>query len=269
MIKLLALDLDDTCLDRRNQISVNTMSALKEAFKRGVEIVFVTGRAYSVLPFQLGQEHFYRYVITSNGARIMDTQSNESLFCSQIDAETALSLLDAAKQYRLGLTAHIDNEYVIEGRFLYELGSIIYGKDSQKAIRVKNIREYVHNKGCDVEEIHLFFFTGTEKRGAEELIMEYPHLNGPLGPFYVEFVSKQTSKGAALEWLYSKLGLEKSEVACVGDGENDMTMFEKCGKRFAMGNANTSLKMIADEVVPSNDEDGVACAVDQILAKRL
>lgn len=266
MIKSIALDLDGTCLNSRNQISINTMSALKEAAKRGMEIVFVTGRAYAALPAQILQETFYRYVITSNGADILDVKTGESIYRSQIPLNIAQPLLTDAKRSRLGLSVHVDHEYVIEGRFLYDLGRVVYGKDSEQAICVKDIRDYVAQKGCSIEEVQVFFFTANEKRRADALIASYPQLNKPAGPFYVEFVAQSTTKGNALEWLYTRNGLQKAEIACIGDGENDIPMFQKSGKRFAMGNADVNLKMIADEVVPSNDEDGVAYAIDYILS---
>lgn len=267
MIQSIALDLDGTCLNSHNQISINTLSALREAAKRGVEIIFVTGRAYAALPAQLLRETFYRYVITSNGADIFDVKTGESIYRSQIPLNTAQSLLTDAKRSRLGLTIHVDHEYVIEGRLLYDLGKAVYGKDAEQALCVKDIRNYVAQKGCDIEEVQIFFFTANEKRRAKALIAAYPQLNKPVGPFYVEFVTQYTTKGNALEWLYTRTGLKKAEVACIGDSENDIPMFEKSGKRFAMGNASTSLKMIADELVPSNDEDGVACAIDSILCR--
>ena len=266
MIKAIALDLDGTCLNSRNQISINTLSALKEAAKRGVEIIFVTGRAYATLPAQLFQESFYRYVITSNGADILDVKTRKSIYRSQIPVNTAQMLLTEAKRNRLGLSIHIDHELVVEGRFLYDLGKVIYGKDSERAVCVKDICDYAAKRECDIEEVQIFFFTANEKRCAEKLITAYPQLNSPTGSFYVEFVAQSTTKGNALEWLYTRNGLQKAEIACVGDGENDIPMFEKSGKRFAMGNASDSLKMIADEIVPSNDEDGVAYMIDNILS---
>ena len=66
---------------------------------------------------------------------------------------------------------------------------------------------------------------------------------------------------AALAALAKDLGIASSDIACIGDNENDLPMFETAGLRFAMGNAVPALKDRADIVLPSNDEDGVAAAI--------
>ena len=79
MIRLLAIDMDGTCLTSRKRITDSTLSALSDAAARGVEIVPTTGRALTCLPHQLEDCQFYRYVISSNGARVTDTRTGETL----------------------------------------------------------------------------------------------------------------------------------------------------------------------------------------------
>ena len=96
----------------------------------------------------------------------------------------------------------------------------------------------------------------------------FPQLHSPKGHFYIEMVTGETTKRNALLRLYQMLGLQKQEVACVGDGENDIPMFRQAGLKFAVGNAAEQLKTLADHVVATNDEDGVAEAIENILKKR-
>ena len=58
--------------------------------------------------------------------------------------------------------------------------------------------------------------------------------------------------------MAQELGIERSEIACIGDGENDLTMFRAAGMKMAMGNAVEELKRAADIVLPSNEKDGAA-----------
>ena len=78
---------------------------------------------------------------------------------------------------------------------------------------------------------------------------------------YAEIFSKEASKGRALAALAEKLGIEKQEIACIGDGENDLSMFEASGLKIAMGNAVSGLKEQADYITATNNRDGVAEAV--------
>ncbi|MDD7740057.1 MAG: HAD hydrolase family protein [Fusicatenibacter sp.] len=61
------------------------------------------------------------------------------------------------------------------------------------------------------------------------------------------------------------LSIRADEIACIGDGENDIPMFKNAGIRFAMGNASPALKACADRIVASNDDDGVAEAIQFLL----
>ena len=77
--------------------------------------------------------------------------------------------------------------------------------------------------------------------------------------------SKNAAKGRALEVLARQLGIAREETACIGDGENDLSMFEASGLSIAMGNAFEGLKEKSDYVTSSNNRDGVAKAVKKIL----
>lgn len=81
MIRLLAIDMDGTCLNGRSRISPRTMAALEAAHNAGILIVPTTGRTLTCLPHQLAaRRDLYRYVITSNGARVTDLQTSQTLF---------------------------------------------------------------------------------------------------------------------------------------------------------------------------------------------
>ncbi|MGN0763064.1 MAG: HAD hydrolase family protein, partial [Aristaeellaceae bacterium] len=82
---------------------------------------------------------------------------------------------------------------------------------------------------------------------------------------YVEISEDGATKGAALAMLAQRLGIAREEIACIGDSDNDLTMFDSAGLRFAMGNAVPALKARADVILPDNDQDGVAQAIRQHL----
>ena len=265
MIKLLAIDLDDTCLNWNNKIMPSTMQALKKAAERKVEIVFVTGRSYDCLPYQLTKESFFRYVIASNGACVVDRKTGEVIRHSYIPLSDALPLLKLAKKQRLGITVHLDKQHLVEGRRLLLLGKFLYGKDSKKIIYVKDMIDHVARYGDKIEEIHLFFFQEKKRQSISVMRDMYPSLNAPMNHFCMEFVTVSTTKGNALEWLYQRLGMDWTEIACIGDGENDISMFQKAGLRFAVDNALPYLKALSHFVVPCNDKNGVGVAIEMRL----
>ena len=93
----------------------------------------------------------------------------------------------------------------------------------------------------------------------------YPQVKAAYTVIYAEIFSKDASKGNSLKALSAHLGIEKEEIACIGDGENDSFMFEESGLKIAMGNAEEMLKQRADYVTSSNRHDGAAEAIEKYI----
>jgi hypothetical protein len=85
-------------------------------------------------------------------------------------------------------------------------------------------------------------------------------------PYFLEFFSPLASKGAALEQVMRRLGVPREEVLAVGDGENDISLIEAAGLGVAMNNGVPALRARAQLVTASNDDDGVAAVIEQVLA---
>ena len=268
MIKLLAVDMDGTCLNEHSRISKNTLDALKRAKDAGIIIVPATGRALACLPYQMkSRNDLYSYVITSNGAAIRDTKNEKDLFRRCIPDYMAEYFLEECESKRVGITAHVRNDYWIQGNFLHFVGSIMFGKDVQASKKINNIRQSISESGCSVEEIQLYFLPGCKVDQVREILKKYPELSAAYTNHYVEIFNRNTSKGSALKVLMEHLNLKKEEVACIGDSENDISMFDVAGVRIAMGNAIDDLKDQADYITKPNNKDGVADAIDSYILK--
>lgn len=100
-----------------------------------------------------------------------------------------------------------------------------------------------------------------------EVLNNYPDLIKAYSSNYVELFSEDATKGNALKALAKHLNINIDDIACIGDSENDLSMFEVAGKAFAMGNAIDSLKDKALYVLKSNNEDGIAQAIYDHLLK--
>ena len=84
----------------------------------------------------------------------------------------------------------------------------------------------------------------------------------------VEIGSVQADKGLALEDLASRLGIVKEEILAIGDNENDLGMLRSSGLTVAMGNATDSVKTMAMVLTDTNEEDGAAKVIEEILQSR-
>ncbi|MGN0202983.1 MAG: Cof-type HAD-IIB family hydrolase [Coprococcus sp.] len=266
MIKLLAIDMDGTCLDSKSRMSDKTIRALKRAADAGIMIVPTTGRALTCLPHRLVEEKgLYRYVISSNGAQVTDLVKQCAIFQSLIDRKTAFSFLRACRGQRIGKMTHVNHLYLLQGRLFYLLGRIVYGRDADNAHRVRSMEKTIYRSKYDVEEIQLYFMSRKAEENVRKILVKYPEMSAAYTKAYVEIFSVKTSKGEALAALADHLGIRKEEIVCIGDGENDLSMFEVSGLKMAMGNAVPILKKKADKVLPSNDRDGVAKAIEKYI----
>ncbi|MGN1343383.1 MAG: Cof-type HAD-IIB family hydrolase [Traorella sp.] len=264
-IKLLAIDMDGTCLNSKCKISDENLFWLRKASSLGIQIIPTTGRSLSCLPYQLKDEHFYRYVITSNGAVISDMKKGEDINKDLISNETALDLMKECQGMGLGMCAHIDHEYYVEGKGLSLLGKLSYGKDASSSQTLKNLISFTKMSQCDVEELQFFFFNKKAYQKTVTAIKHHQDVNAAYTHHYVEIFSQKANKGKALVTLANILSIDQSEIACIGDSENDLSMFQYAHLCFAMNNACEELKDKANRIVSSNDANGVSEAIQAIL----
>lgn len=268
MIKLLAVDMDGTCLDSKGRMSEKTFNALKAAAENGVVVVPATGRNTNCLPVRIKNEDFYRYVVSSNGSLVVDVRTDEVIFSSLIDNKTAQEIASAFRRHPVLVASHIDRDYYTQGLIMYCGVRHVLGDDAPKVVLVGNMERYLKKSGKSIEEYQLFY-RGEKYRDIINKILEpYPEICAAHSKGYAEIYNKSGSKGTALLALGKSLGFTADEIACVGDEENDISMFDMVGRRFAMGNAIEEIKKRADVILPTNDEDGVAEAVRIILEER-
>ena len=121
MIKLLAIDMDGTCLDQRSRMTDRTLDVLRKAAKAGITVVPCTGRNLGCIPHRLAagvlreskteddekNKDLFRYVITSNGAMVTDVKEKKTLFRALIKKEDALSILSDCRKEKFGIAAHV------------------------------------------------------------------------------------------------------------------------------------------------------------------
>jgi len=82
-------------------------------------------------------------------------------------------------------------------------------------------------------------------------------------PYYCDVIPPGIDKGRLVELLSNRLGVKREEILVLGDMENDLQMFAQAGFAVAMGNAADAVKRAADATTLSNDEDGVAVAIER------
>jgi Cof subfamily protein (haloacid dehalogenase superfamily) len=269
-IKLIAIDMDGTLLNNKNEITNNTQKVLKAAKEKGVKIVLTTGRVLkSALYFSnhLGLES---YVIACNGGIIVDNQTNV-LFKKPIPKDKMMKIMEIGKEFSVYFHFYNEdtfftNQYVKEvdeyyssdhGKFTGQsIGFELYEKNSEILDRMDlDIYKFLF---IDQEQEKLIKLRGKLSK-IEDISLSSSWENN------VEIMNKGVSKGTAISLLCDKLGINSENVMAIGDNENDLSMVEFAGIGVAMGNGNSILKESADFIAPTNEEDGVAYAIQKFV----
>lgn len=270
-IKLIALDLDGTLLDSQKRLSYKNEKVLKECIRQGIWVVPCTGRIWNGVPEFLRDFPGIRYAITTNGAIIEDVAEGIVLDERKMSCELALDVLQMARQFHTMYDAYVGGRAFGEERFMDHMDD--YGIEPliQKMVRstreiVPDVWKTVKDLTQPVEKVNYFFGDMAERARAREA------LNARGDVIVTSSISNNleinalgATKGEGILRLAAHLGLEPEQTMGFGDGGNDVTMMQMAGIGVAMGNAKDSLKEIADHVTLTNDEDGVAVAIERLI----
>jgi hypothetical protein len=271
MIRLIALDVDGTLLDSRWQVPEANRAAIERAIARGIEVALVTGRrfqfarpVFDALPDPLT-------LVVNNGA-LVKTRQGDTLVAHLLPREVARQVLDATRAYRD--TAAVVFDRVREGQVIFER---IDGQDRRNRSHALRHREFVSEvcplEDCLTEDPIQLMFNGPfalMRRLLVDLralpvadrfaisVTEYESRDFAM----VDVVRAGCSKGATLvEWA-ARRGLTSDEVMAIGDNLNDREMLEFAGCPVVMGNAVAELKTLGWPLTRTNDEAGVAAAIE-------
>jgi len=272
-IKMIALDLDGTTLNSAGKLSKHTGEVLEEAGRRGVHVVVSTGRVYTALPEQVKGLSGIHYAITSNGAHINRIGTGESIYDDFLSEKAVVRVAELSKELDAPIEVFTDSKAYIGADYYEDIR--INGCPHRNAEYVLWSRRPVpdiiavllENKH-KIENVNFCFRSIEhleESRAAVEAIPEATITSSFLTN--LEVGGPNTSKKTALIALMKMLGVEREQLMCCGDAPNDIEMIEFAGLGVAVGNAWGGTKDHADYVTGTNDEDGVAQAIEKFVLK--
>jgi Cof subfamily protein (haloacid dehalogenase superfamily) len=262
-IRLLAIDLDGTLLSTEKRISPENVAAINRARAAGIEVVLASGRIRtSMLPFAR-LLHLDGPMICGNGTQAY-LSDQEILFTLWLPEAPLHLITDYANS--LGLHANL---YTPDT--LYFLRDTKWG-DLYRS-RVETIVPKTLEPGAPFPQCLKAMIVDSPARILEHIEHLHPAV-GKMGvritesePEYLEFMVEGATKGTAIQKLATRLGLDQLEVAAIGDYLNDVEMLQWAGTSAAVANAHEATKNSANYVVSSNDEEGVAEFIDEIVLK--
>lgn len=288
MYKLIAIDLDGTMLNSYGVVTENTKNAIKRTIQKGIDVIIASGRPIDSIKTIANEIGSKNYFIAGNGALIYDIQKDENLYENYLNKEKVLEIIRMCEENSILYNVYTDKTIlakVLKYNVLYYYKeNLKKSEDKQTHINiVENMYDYISKMNeekflkitiCDenksvfqsiikklneIENIEVLDVSHMSRKviqqGTEEIPIEY---------YYTEISSKNVDKWYAIEYLISKLNIKREEVIAIGDNINDKKMIEEAGLGIAMGQSSPLIKEIADDITSSNEEDGVAKALDKI-----
>lgn len=261
--RAIALDLDGTLTNHEKVVTPKTREALLQASAKGAVIILASGRpTYGIEPvaecLELNKQG--GYILSYNGGNIVNAKTGEKLFSQFLPDEVIPELYAYAKEHGHALLGYAGNEIITE------MPDDQYVKEESR-INKMNIRK-VDNLFESLEPHPTkLLMTGdpTLMLKAEEELVEMLGDRMDIfrsAPFFLELVPKGIDKAKSLTRLLTKINLTPADLIAFGDGYNDLSMLKLAGMGVAMENAAPEVRAEADYVTLSNEEDGVAAALE-------
>ena len=270
-VRLIALDIDGTLLDSRWQLPEANRVAIAEAARRGIEVALVTGRRYDFAMPVARQIDSPLTMIVNNGALIRSKEGQTHLR-HLLPRDISERVLQLTKPWRVGAAVVFDrpreNQVMLETLDPDDSLRYAYYSRNIEFIGLANPLET-----CLTEDPIQVMFSGNVAAMREaEVALREAAFAGEYGLAVTSYVSRdfamidvihpECSKGSSLaEWAALR-GVAREEVLAIGDNHNDLEMLEFAGIPVVMGNGVPELKTFGWHETATNDESGVAAAIE-------
>lgn len=285
MFKLIAIDIDGTLLNSYGEVSKENKDTIKMAIDKNIDIVLASGRMpKAVLPIA-NEICANKYLISGNGAAIYDIEKDETIYSNYMTKEKVLEIIDICEKNSMFYNVYT-NDFILTKSLNYNI--LFYHNENKKNPEDKKIKinvtndiyNYIKNYDgndllkitiCDSDKMIFNSIINKLKTLRDIDVLEVAHMSKKIikhgtedveiSYFYTEISNRNVNKWTAIEALIERLGIKSEEVMAIGDNINDKEMVENAGIGIVTGNSSPFMKEIANEVVATNNENGVAEAI--------
>lgn len=277
-VKAIVLDIDGTLLNDEKKLTTLTKEALINAQKNGIKVILASGRPTPGMLKYVEELEMAKYngmIVSYNGAHVLDVSTQKELFSQPLSIESSKNILEHLKQFDV-------KPMIAKDEYMY-VNDVFDGMlDLGDPDGLFNIIKYESRGGnfqlCEKEDLAAFVDFPLHKilvAGQPDYLQEnWQAILAPFeqsvsgmfsAPVYFEFTDKGIDKANALEQTLKPLGIHEEHIISFGDGHNDLSLINYAGMGVAMGNAVDDLKKAADKITSSNNEDGIAKALAELL----
>ena len=275
-IKLIALDLDGTLFNEQGQISEENKKIIKMTNDAGIHVVISTGRPLIGIPLTQFEGTGIQYAITTNGSGVYEIATGKCIYEDSMPTEMILPILS----YLLSKDIHMDA--FIEGKAFspeqcranahrLDVPESLKHYILNTRVRVPDLPAFIQENHLSVQKMTLNFYplsdgTYKDREDVKNFLLSHSEVSSVCGGYHnLEFTKAGVHKGIGLMKLAEHLHIDMKDTMAIGDTENDLQIINTAALGVAMGNATEEIKEAADYVTLSNEEDGVAAAIQHFL----
>ncbi|SDC57909.1 hypothetical protein SAMN05421734_11221 [Pelagirhabdus alkalitolerans] len=262
--KMIVLDLDDTLLRDDHTISPKTKEVLIRAQEQGIKVVLASGRpTLAMRPYaeELKLDHYGSYILSFNGANVLNYRTDELVLNSTLTREQVNFLFEQSKIENTYIHTYIDDVIITEDINPYtQIESDITGLPIEK---VDTFMDHVTKEPVKV----LMVDEPKKLEAIQSKLIKEPSITDVFSvfrskPYFLEFTEKGITKGTRLNQLAQSLGIKQEEIIAMGDSYNDLEMIEYAGLGVAMENAPDEIKNRSNLTTASNNNEGVSQVIE-------
>lgn len=271
-IQCIALDLDRTTLDSAGRLSAGNRQALEEVLAQGVHVVIASGRAFATLPEDILSVPGIEYAITSNGAAIYHVPSGRCLHRYLLTPQSVERILELTRDESISYEGFVEGcayaaaDYVRDPvRFGATPAAVSYVQRTRHL--EEDIVGFLRAHIGELDSVDLVVRTEADKLRLWQLLKREVadiYLTSSVQQL-LEISHRDAGKHTGFRFVLDRLGLPREAAAAFGDADNDADLLAYAGCGIAMANATPACLSAADFVTCSNDEDGVAWGIREIL----
>lgn len=268
-IKLVVFDLDGTLLTSKSEISNKSKEAIKSLRKKGIKVAIASGRIASMLKYFYEDLDLDDFVISSNGACIEDLSINKPIQQLFSDPEDSKKVVEFCVKHHIECNI-LKREASYFQSYSERVSKFKLYNDHAKEANSEEIEIIYYEDGiADYNNIgKLLIYEMNQKK--IEMVKKFVSENTKLtflssGIGYLDVCSVGVSKGNAVKKVAEYMGIELEQVCAFGDYDNDISMLEIVGIAIVTANGSENTLKHADYITKSNDDEGIAHAVNEIL----
>lgn len=261
--RLVAVDLDGTLIARDNKLSDRVAAAVDDALAAGIWVIAVTGRPWQWTLDIARRHRLLPTAVASNGAALVDVESGAVEHNGLADG-AVLGLMERIRARVPEVTFAVDGMEALA----HEPGFFDPTYLEQAGGHLGDLSEVVERDVvkliCRVEGLPAIDLAAEIDEDVTDGVAVPYHGAGE----WVELLPEGVSKASGLAAVCERLGVARSDVVAVGDSWNDIPMLEWAGTAVAMHGSGPDVLAVADRVLPSADDDGVAVLLEEVVAAR-